>query len=112
MGEYLRRSAEVNGQHALLTRRALCARQGYSLALSYQKTYGGDNRKQPEEHIWVYDEAQRAWDAERVSGKRGHGASGDLRAFTAPPRTRSPAGLSRLSTGSSAGADRLTPIEW
>ncbi len=38
--------------------------------------YGGPNRTRiPEEHIWVYDEAQRAWDAERVQGKRGHGLS-------------------------------------
>lgn len=41
----------------------------------FLKTYGGSAQRQPEEHIWVYDEAQRAWDAERVRGKRGHGAS-------------------------------------
>src|SRR5262249_32903497 len=41
----------------------------------FLKTYGGKARRQPEEHIWVYDEAQRAWDAERVREKRGHGAS-------------------------------------
>jgi hypothetical protein len=41
----------------------------------FLKTYGGSRRHQPEEHIWVYDEAQRAWDAERVQGKRGHSAS-------------------------------------
>jgi len=35
--------------------------------------YGGPYRARiPEEHIWVYDEAQRAWDAARVQGKRGH----------------------------------------
>ncbi len=37
--------------------------------------YGGGVRRLPEEHIWVYDEAQRAWDAERVKGKRGHDLS-------------------------------------
>lgn len=38
--------------------------------------YGGPNKARlPEEHIWVYDEAQRAWDADRVKGKRGHGLS-------------------------------------
>ena len=37
--------------------------------------YGGDALALPREHMWVYDEAQRAWDAERVSGKRGHGIS-------------------------------------
>jgi len=41
----------------------------------FLKSYGGNGRRQPEEHIWVYDEAQRAWDAERVQSKRGHGAS-------------------------------------
>ena len=41
----------------------------------FLKTYGGNGGRRPEEHIWVYDEAQRAWDAERVRGKRGHGAS-------------------------------------
>ena len=29
----------------------------------------------PYEHIRVYDEAQRAWDAERVNEKRGHATS-------------------------------------
>ena len=38
-------------------------------------SYGGNSRKLPEEHIWVYDEAQRAWDADRVKGKRGHDLS-------------------------------------
>jgi hypothetical protein len=38
-------------------------------------TYGGNAARLPEEHIWVYDEAQRAWDADKVRGKRGHGLS-------------------------------------
>jgi hypothetical protein len=37
--------------------------------------YGGNSKRSPEEHIWVYDEAQRAWDSTRVSEKRGHAAS-------------------------------------
>lgn len=37
--------------------------------------YGGATSRRPAEHIWVYDEAQRAWDAERVRGKRGHYSS-------------------------------------
>jgi hypothetical protein len=37
--------------------------------------YGGASKKVPTEHIWVYDEAQRAWDGERVMGKRGHSLS-------------------------------------
>ena len=38
----------------------------------FLKQYGGTSVRAPEEHIWVYDEAQRAWDAERVREKRGH----------------------------------------
>ncbi len=41
----------------------------------FLKDYGGSTSKIPHEHIWVYDEAQRAWDAERVSTKRGHATS-------------------------------------
>jgi hypothetical protein len=38
----------------------------------FLKSYGGMSRRLPEERIWVYDEAQRAWDAERVKEKRNH----------------------------------------
>ncbi len=38
----------------------------------FLKQYGGTTSKIPLEHIWIYDEAQRAWDAERVQEKRGH----------------------------------------
>ncbi|MBN1631556.1 MAG: DUF2075 domain-containing protein, partial [Thermoleophilia bacterium] len=41
----------------------------------FLKQYGGDSTRTPEEHIWVYDEAQRAWDAQRVREKRGHDRS-------------------------------------
>jgi hypothetical protein len=41
----------------------------------FLKQYGGSASQSPEEHIWVYDEAQRAWDAERVAAKRGHSTS-------------------------------------
>lgn len=41
----------------------------------FLKAYGGATTKIPHEHIWVYDEAQRAWDAERVNEKRGHPTS-------------------------------------
>jgi hypothetical protein len=41
----------------------------------FLKQYGGSKTKIPLEHIWVYDEAQRAWDAERVKEKRGHSTS-------------------------------------
>ena len=29
-------------------------------------------RKMPAEHVWIYDEAQRAWDGKKVREKRGH----------------------------------------
>ncbi len=38
----------------------------------FLKQYGGDTGRIPEEHVWVYDEAQRAWDADRVQEKRGY----------------------------------------
>lgn len=38
----------------------------------FLKQYGGTRSTNPLEHMWVYDEAQRAWDAERVREKRGH----------------------------------------
>ncbi|HLA81019.1 MAG TPA: DNA/RNA helicase domain-containing protein [Thermoleophilia bacterium] len=41
----------------------------------FLKQYGGSSIRTPEEHVWVYDEAQRAWDAERVKEKRGHDRS-------------------------------------
>jgi len=41
----------------------------------FLREYGGKTDKTPSEHIWVYDEAQRAWDAERVAEKRGHPTS-------------------------------------
>lgn len=36
----------------------------------FLKTYGGGAAKRPEERILVYDEAQRAWDAQQASKKR------------------------------------------
>jgi hypothetical protein len=41
----------------------------------FLKRYGGDARRLPTEHIWVYDEAQRAWDEEQVKQKRPEGVS-------------------------------------
>ncbi len=41
----------------------------------FLKQYGGTSRRRPTEHIWVYDEAQRAWDAARSKDKRGHARS-------------------------------------
>lgn len=44
----------------------------------FLKTYGGDSDRIPAENTWIYDEAQRAWDSERVIEKRGHGRSEPL----------------------------------
>ena len=41
----------------------------------YLLQYGGESNKSPEERIWVYDEAQRAWDVNRVKEKRPDGNS-------------------------------------
>lgn len=38
----------------------------------FLKQYGGNKIRRPKEHIWVYDEAQRAWDADKVGDFRGH----------------------------------------
>lgn len=38
----------------------------------FLKQYGGGQTRVPSEHVLIYDEAQRAWDSERVSEKRGH----------------------------------------
>ena len=38
----------------------------------FLRQYGGDRPKIPEENIFVFDEAQRAWDSSRVMEKRGH----------------------------------------
>ncbi len=41
----------------------------------YLQSYGGGSKKLPSENIWIYDEAQRAWDEERVRTKRPTGNS-------------------------------------
>lgn len=56
-------------QHALKSRIFVQDVHGFLV------TYGGGATKLPAEHIFVYDEAQRAWDSERVAGKRGHNLS-------------------------------------
>ena len=40
---------------------------------NFLKEYGGNENSIPHENIWVYDEAQRAWDSSQVLAKRGHG---------------------------------------
>ena len=39
---------------------------------NFLKEYGGNTDSIPYENIWIYDEAQRAWDSEQVLTKRGH----------------------------------------
>ena len=39
---------------------------------NFLKEYGGNVTSIPHENIWIYDEAQRAWDSEQVLTKRGH----------------------------------------
>jgi hypothetical protein len=41
----------------------------------FLKDYGGTPKYAPYENIYVYDEAQRAWDSEKVMEKRGHNNS-------------------------------------
>lgn len=42
---------------------------------AFLKSYGGSSTRHPYEHMWVYDEAQRAWDEEKVKEKRPTGFS-------------------------------------
>ena len=42
---------------------------------NFLKEYGGNVNSIPHENIWIYDEAQRAWDSDQVLAKRGHGNS-------------------------------------
>ena len=42
---------------------------------AFLKRYGGGSIKRPHEHMWVYDEAQRAWDLDKVREKRPDGFS-------------------------------------
>ena len=37
---------------------------------AFLKDYGGHSARIPEENVWVYDEAQRAWDAEQAATKQ------------------------------------------
>jgi hypothetical protein len=37
----------------------------------FLKQYGGGARQKPVERVWIYDEAQRAWDNEKAREKRG-----------------------------------------
>ena len=64
-----------NGPLVKVLQHALKSRVFVADVHGFLKQYGGQSRHVPKEHIIVYDEAQRAWDAERVREKRGHDAS-------------------------------------
>jgi DUF2075 family protein len=56
-------------QHALKNKFYVQAVHGFL------KDYGGAKTRLPHEHIWIFDEAQRAWDVDRVEEKRKHNLS-------------------------------------
>ena len=64
-----------NGPLVKVLQHALCSRTFVQDVHGFLRDYGGGNNREPSEHIWVYDEAQRAWDAERVNQRRGHPTS-------------------------------------
>lgn len=43
----------------------------------FLKTYAGSSKRIPNERVWIYDEAQRAWDGERAKEKRGPNANSE-----------------------------------
>jgi DUF2075 family protein len=43
--------------------------------LGFLEQYGGEKTGTPKEHIWIFDEAQRAWDSEQSARKRETSAS-------------------------------------
>lgn len=64
-----------NGPLVKVLQHALRSRVFVQDVHGFLRQYGGINHRIPEENIWVYDEAQRAWDAKRVQEKRGHNTS-------------------------------------
>ena len=64
-----------NGPLVKVLQHALQSRAFVGDVHGFLKQYGGKSQSKPKERIFVYDEAQRAWDAERVQQKRGHDAS-------------------------------------
>ncbi len=47
----------------------------------FLKQYAGHAKKAPQESIWIYDEAQRAWDDHRAKEKRGENALSEPKDF-------------------------------
>jgi hypothetical protein len=61
-----------NGPLVKVLQHALKSRVFVQDVHGFLRQYGGNRSKTPAEHVWVYDEAQRAWDSDRVREKRGH----------------------------------------
>jgi len=64
-----------NGPLVQVLQHALKSRIFVQDVHGFLRQYGGRSSKLPNEHIWIYDEAQRAWDSQRVGEKRGHAVS-------------------------------------
>ena len=64
-----------NGPLVQVLQYALQSRAFVQDVHGFLKHHGGGRSQVPQEHIWVYDEAQRAWDATQVQEKRGHPTS-------------------------------------
>jgi hypothetical protein len=60
-----------NGPLVKVLQHTLKSRVFVQDVLGFLKTYGGDNQVRPREHVWVFDEAQRAFDADLALEKRG-----------------------------------------
>lgn len=60
-----------NGPLVKVLQHTLKSRVFVQDVLGFLKTYGGNRTAMPREHIWVFDEAQRAFDAEMAKEKRG-----------------------------------------
>jgi DUF2075 family protein len=64
-----------NGPLVKVLQHALSSRVFVRDVHGFLKQHGGSSKKIPRENIFVYDEAQRAWDAARVMEKRKHNLS-------------------------------------
>jgi hypothetical protein len=60
-----------NGPLVKVLQHTLKSRVFVQDVLGFLKTYGGNSDTRPREHVWVFDEAQRAFDAELALEKRG-----------------------------------------
>lgn len=64
-----------NGPLVSVLQHALKSRVFVQDVHKFLEQYGGETYRVPREHIWVYDEAQRAWDVDQVRKKRPQGRS-------------------------------------